>query len=81
LLFIKTVKRVVEKAGGRYRAVRQVFGPNPNAISSIAEFDDWNGLAKMRSDPEMQQLRARILQNASPAADAIAGILVEDIPV
>jgi len=78
---LKTVKRAVERAGGKYRLVQQVFGANPRTLSSISEYPDWNSIGKLRSDPEMQQLLARIRDNTDPAADPVAASLVEDVPI
>jgi uncharacterized protein (DUF1330 family) len=75
---LKSVKRIVERAGGTYRVVREIFGATPNALSSVSEYPDWNSLAKVRSDPEMQQLLLR-LRDSSPTADPLVAALVEDV--
>jgi len=77
----KIVKRIVERAGGKYRVVQQVYGANPRVLSAISEFSDWSAFGKVRSDPEMQQLMARIRDNANPAADPIAATVVEEIAI
>ena len=78
---LKTVKRLVERAGGTFRVHRQLFGTQVNTLVAVSEYKDWNGFAKVRSDPEFAQTVERIRASANPAADIIAGDLYEDLPV
>jgi hypothetical protein len=78
---LKTVKRLVERAGGTFRVHRQTFGAQANALVAVSEYKDWSGLAKVRSDPEFNQTVERIRSSANPAADIVGGDLYEEIPV
>ncbi len=78
---IKGVKRLVERAGGTLRVHRQLFGAQANALVAVSEYKDWNGFAKLRSDPEFLQLVDRIRSAANPAADIVGGDLYEELEV
>jgi len=78
---LKAVKRLVERAGGTFRVHRQLFGAQANTLVAVSEYKDWNGLAKLRSDPEFVQTVDRIRSGPNPAADLVGGDLYEEIPV
>jgi len=78
---LKAVKRLVERAGGTFRVHRQTFGAQANTLVAVSEYKDWNGIAKVRSDPEFVQMVERIRASANPAADIIGGDLYEELPV
>ncbi len=78
---LKAVKRLVERAGGTFRVHRQLFGAQANTLAAVSEYKDWNGFAKLRSDPEFLQLVDRIRSGSNPAADIVAGDLYEELPV
>ena len=78
---LKAVKRLVERAGGTFRVHRQLFGTQVNTLVAVSEYKDWNGLAKLRSDPEFVQTVDRIRSGPNPAADLVGGDLYEEIPV
>jgi len=76
---LKSVKRLVERAGGTFRVHRQLFGSQANTLVAVSEYKDWNGFAKLRSDPEFLQLVDRIRSAAEPAADIVGGDIYEEI--
>jgi hypothetical protein len=78
---LKGIKKLVERAGGTFRVHRQTFGSQANTLVAVSEYKDWNGLAKVRSDPEFLQTVERIRSSANPAADIIAGDLYEELPL
>jgi hypothetical protein len=78
---LKGIKRLVERAGGTFRVHRQTFGQQINTLVAVSEYKDWNGLAKVRSDPEFVQTVERIRSAANPAADVIGGDLYEELPI
>jgi hypothetical protein len=78
---LKGIKRLVERAGGTFRVHRQLFGTQVNTLVAVSEYKDWNGFAKVRSDPEFAETVQRIRASANPAADIVAGDLYEDLPV
>lgn len=78
---LKGIKRMVERAGGTFRVHRQLFGTQINTLVAVSEYKDWNGFAKVRSDPEFAQAIERIRSAANPAADIISGDLYEELPV
>ena len=78
---LKSVKKLVERAGGTFRVHRQLFGAQANTLVAVSEYKDWNGLAKLRSDPEFVNLVDRIRSSANPAADIVGGDLYEELPV
>jgi len=78
---LKMAKRVVERAGGTFHVMRQVAGPAPQSLSTVAEYPDWNALAKARSDPDMVRLQERVRTAASPSADALATLILEDVAI
>ena len=77
----KAVKRLVQGAGGTFRVHRQLFGAQINTLIAVSEYKDWNGFAKVRSDPEFLKLVERIRSSANPASDIISGDLFEEIPL
>jgi hypothetical protein len=77
----KAVKRLVERAGGTFRVHRQIFGGQANHLVAVNEYKDWNGFAKVRSDPEFAQLVERIRGSANPAADMIGADLYEELTI
>lgn len=77
---LKAVKRLVERAGGTFRVHRQIFGAQANTLIAVSEYKDWNGLAKLRSDPEFLQLVDRIRSGPNPAADLIGADVYEELP-
>jgi hypothetical protein len=78
---LKTVKKVVERAGGTYSLRRQVYGPQPNSIFAVAQYPDWSGLAKVRSDPEIRQFMDRNRANTNPASEMVTSTILEDVPL
>jgi hypothetical protein len=78
---LKGVKKLVERAGGIFRVHRQLFGTQANTVVAVNEYKDWNGFAKLRSDPEFLKLVDRIRSNANPAADIVAGDLYEELTI
>jgi hypothetical protein len=78
---LKGITRLVERAGGTFSVHRQTFGTQINTLVAVSEYKDWNGLAKVRSDPEFVQAVERIRSAANPAADVIGGDLCEELSV
>jgi len=78
---LKAVKRLVERGGGTFRAYRQLFGSQVNHLVVVSEYKDWNGFAKVRSDPEFSQLVERIRGSANPAADLVGGDVYEELTI
>ena len=78
---LKMVKKAVEHAGGTYSVRRQIVGPQPNNIFAVAQYPDWNALAKVRSDAELRQLLERVRSNPNPAAELLASSILEDVPL
>jgi hypothetical protein len=78
---LQAVKRLVERAGGTFRVHRQLFGAQANTLVAVSEYKDWNGFAKLRSDPEFLQLVDRIRSVPNPAADIVGGDLYEELRV
>jgi len=81
LEMMSTIKRLVEKAGGTFRASIQVIGSASGTIGGISEYSGWDGLAKFRSDPEFRQFLDRARGNANPPYDVIDSAVYEDVPV
>ena len=78
---LKAVKRLVERGGGTFRVYRQLFGSQVNHLVVVSEYKDWNGFAKVRSDPEFSQLVERIRGSANPAADLVGGDVYEELTI
>ena len=78
---LKAVKRLVERGGGTFRVHRQIFGSQVNHLVVVSEYKDWNGLVKVRSDPEFSQLIERIRGSANPAADLVGADVYEELTV
>ena len=76
---IKTVKKIIERNGGTLMVTRQVIGPQPGDVVAVAQYDDWNGFGKVRSDSELQQLLERMRNNPDPPADVVASAAYEEI--
>jgi hypothetical protein len=76
---LKTVKKAVERAGGTYAVRREVAGPQPNNIITVAQYPDWSHLGKVRSDPEVQKLMDRIRSSSDPAAEPVTTTIFEDV--
>jgi uncharacterized protein (DUF1330 family) len=78
---LKTVKKIVERAGGTYAVSREVAGPQPNNILAVAQYPDWGHLGKVRSDPEYQKLMDRLRSSSDPAAEAVTSAIFEDVAI
>jgi hypothetical protein len=78
---LKMVKKIVERAGGTYAVRREVAGPQPNNIVGVAQYPDWGGLGKVRSDPELQKLLDRIRSSSDPAAEPVTTAIFEDVAI
>ncbi|MGO9604017.1 MAG: hypothetical protein ACLQAT_11560 [Candidatus Binataceae bacterium] len=78
---LKTVKKIVERAGGTYAVRRQVAGPQPNHIAAVAQYPDWSHLGKVRSDPELQKLADQLRSSSDPAAEALTSAIFEDVAI
>ncbi len=78
---LKTVKKAVERAGGTYAVRREVAGPQPNSIITVAQYPDWGHLGKVRSDPELQKLIDRLRSSSDPAAEAMTTTIFEDVAI
>jgi hypothetical protein len=81
---VKAIKRLVERAGGTLRVHRQQYGAQVRILVVVIEYKDWNGIAKIRSDPEYLQLIDRIegpRSNANPAADVVGSDLYEELSI
>jgi quinol monooxygenase YgiN len=76
---IKTVKKIVERAGGTMKVSRQVFGPQPGDVVAVAEYADWSPLAKLRSDPELQQFLERMRNNPEAPAELVVAAAFEEV--
>ena len=75
------MKRLVERGGGTFRVHRQIFGSQVNHLVVVSEYKDWNGLVKVRSDPEFSQLIERIRGSANPAADLVGAEVYEELTI
>jgi hypothetical protein len=75
---IKAVKRLIERGGGSVRVHRQIFGSQVNRLVVVSEYKDWNGFAKVRSDPEFSQL-VEVNRRSAPAADLVGADLYEEV--
>ena len=78
---LRTVKKAVERAGGTYSVRREVAGPQPNGIITVAQYPDWGHLGKFRSDPELQKLMDRIRSSSDPAAEPVTTTIFEDVAI
>jgi hypothetical protein len=78
---LRSVKRLVERGGGTFRVHRQVFGSQVARLVVVSEYKDWNGFAKVRSDPEFSQLVERIRRSANPAADLVGADVYEELTI
>lgn len=78
---LKLVKKAVERAGGTYAVRREVAGPQPNNIITVAQYPDWSHLGKVRSDPELQKLMEKIRSSSDPAAEAVTTTIFEDVAI
>jgi hypothetical protein len=71
------VKRLVD-ARGTFRIHRQVFRSQVNGLVAVSEYKDWNGFAKVGSDPEFSQLVERMGRSAKPTADLVSADVYEE---
>lgn len=78
---LKAVKGLVERAGGTFRVHRQLFGSQAGNLVAVSEYKDWNGFAKLRSDPEFMQLVESIRTADAPAADIVGGDIYEEVTI
>ena len=75
----RTAKKLIEKAGGTHSLRRQVYGAQPGHFAVVAQYPDWQGLGKVRSDPEFRQMLERVRDAANPAAEQVAASVFEDV--
>jgi hypothetical protein len=78
---IKTVKKIIERVGGTVKVNRQVFGPQPGDVVVVAEYADWSGLAKLRSDADFQQFVEKMRNNPDLPADFVLTAVFEEVTV
>jgi len=78
---LQAVKRLVERGGGTFRVHRQIFGSQVNHLAVVSEYKDWNGFAKVRSDPEFVQLVERIRGSTNPAAELVGADVYEELTI
>jgi hypothetical protein len=78
---LKSVKKIVERAGGTYAVSREVVGPQPNNILAVAQYPDWGHFGKVRSDPELQKLLGGLRSNSDPAAEPVTTAIFEDVAI
>jgi hypothetical protein len=76
---LKTVKKIVERAGGTFTVNRQAIGPQPGNVVALSQYADWGALAKVRSDPEFVQFLETIRNNPNPAADIVASSVFDEV--
>jgi hypothetical protein len=78
---LRSVKKAVERAGGTYAVRREVAGPQPNNLITVAQYPDWSYLGKVRSDPEFMKVMERVRSSADPAAEAQTATIFEDVAI
>jgi len=78
---LKTIKKIVQRAGGTYVVRRQVAGALPNSIIAVSQYPDWNSLGKFRSDPELQKVMDQIRSSKEPAAEPVTTAILEDVAI
>lgn len=83
---VATAKRLLERLGGRVRAVNQVVGTNAPCTIVIVESADWKAYgelqAQMQTDSEWQSFFSKVIaSNRDPSADLIATGLSADVPL
>ena len=78
---LRSVKKAVERAGGTYAVRREVAGPQPNNIITVAQYPDWSHLGKVRSDPELMKVMERVRSSSDPAAEPVTTTIFEDVAI
>jgi hypothetical protein len=76
---LKTVKKIVERAGGTFIVNRQVLGAQTGDVVAVSQFADWGTFAKMRSDPEFAQFLETMRNNPNPPMDVVASAVYEEV--
>jgi hypothetical protein len=76
---LKTIKKIVERAGGTLIVNREVFGPQPGNVVAVGQYPDWGTFAKFRSDAELEQFLERMRSNTDPPADVVASAVFEEV--
>lgn len=83
---VASARKILERLGGRVRAVNQAIGTNAPCIIFVLESPDWKAYgdlqAKMETDSEWQKFFSKaVLDNRDPSADLIGTGLSTDLPV
>lgn len=77
------VKKAAERLGAKARVLQQMYGPYPQAISFVSEFDSWPAYAayveKVDKDSEFQAILADA--RAHPRTDIISRSVSNEVDV
>ena len=76
---LKTIKKIVERAGGTFIVSREVFGPETGNVVAVGQYPDWNAFAKFRSDGELDKFLEKVRSNIDPPADVVASAVFEEV--
>jgi hypothetical protein len=76
---LKTIKKIVERAGGTFIVNREIFGPEAGNIVAVAQYPDWGAFAKFRSDGELEKFLEKVRSNTDPPADVVASAVFEEV--
>jgi len=77
------LRTIIERAGGKYRVVTQVYGATPTTVTSIVETASWAAFGalgeKLEADPDYQAFIAAARVN--PWADIVTRGVSTELPV
>jgi hypothetical protein len=78
---LKTIKKIVERAGGTLIVSREIFGPQTGNIVAVGQYPDWNAFAKFRSDAELEKFLEKMRANADPPAEVVGSAVFEEVAI
>jgi len=76
---LKTVKKIVERAGGTFNVNRQILGPQTGDVVAVSQYADWAAFVKVRSDPDFTKFLETLRNNPNPPMDVVASAVYEEI--
>jgi hypothetical protein len=75
----RAFKKHVERLGGTFFVVRQVFGPEPDHIVGVSQYSDWNQFAKSSSDREISQFLENTRRDTNPPWESLTVSISEEV--
>jgi len=75
---------IIKRAGGKFRAWNETYGPNAGTVAVVVEHSDWKDygtyMAKLESDTDWQAFMAEVSSAKAPNAEVVGTGLNVEVP-